>query len=162
MKPERATSLVLATLLLIVLGVAVAIILTMWDTASSSQSPENTMFTNKLVLESVRLVKPITVENAKWQIELIINNNGNADAIVDKVYINNKLVTETGISQGGALSSKSSIGTDLPVDGLVVPKGKSVTINVWLGQDLYNLGTSILVEAQRQDVFELKKYIVLN
>ena len=152
----------LATLLLIVLGVVITVLVMFWDTSSSSVEPEDNLFSNKLVIEAVHLVTPVTVDNAGWQIEVMVTNNGNADAIIDKVFINSNLVPETGIIPSGALINRTSIGTDLPSDGLSLLTGTTKKFTIWLGKDRYSAGTTIIIEVNRKDSFELKKYLILK
>ena len=63
---------------------------------------------------------------------------------------------------GDTLSSSISMGTDIPAEGLVIASGKSAILHIWVGADLFSAGTQVSIEIQRQNQFELKKYLVLS
>ena len=158
MRPRNATSLILTTVVLLVVGLLIAGTIWIWNSVGSSNEP----IVYQLELVSVRSVKPVSVVNAGWEIELIVRNRGNVENRVDRVYVDRIEVEEMGLSQGDILSSKTGLGTSLPDGGLVIAAGKSSSVYVWIGSEKFSPGAQVSFEVQRRNQIELKKYIVLS
>ena len=155
---KRGVSPLVATIILGIIGVLMTFTVLALDGTGSS----NETATYKLFIPAVYQVSPISIDNAEWQIALLVENQGNREVIVDKVYINGKLVEEMGLIHGELLSSSSVIGVSVPTDGLAIdPKSREV-IYVWIGSDLFSSGTQMIIELQKPNQFDLKKTIVLK
>jgi hypothetical protein len=155
---RRAISPLIATIILLIVGLVAASIVMVSDMVGSSNEP--TVY--KLFFTSVYQVKPVSVDNAGWQLALLVENEGNQEDVLDKVYLNGELIEEIGIIHGDLLSSRSAVGTSIPVGGLAISPGSRVTIYIWIGSDLYTQGTQLTIELLKPGQFELRKIIVLR
>ena len=81
MRSRCATSPIIATVVVLIIGIVLAGSIWMWNTAGSSEDP----YVYKLEFVSARLTYPVLVGNAGWQIEVILRNNGNVEDTVDKI-----------------------------------------------------------------------------
>ena len=158
MRSRQAISPILATIVLVIVGGFVAGIVWMWNSMGSASEPN----VYKLEFFSARLDDEVSVGNAGWQVQIIVHNSGNVEAVVEKIYINERLVDEMGLSLGDSLSSSISTGTDIPRNGVTIPAGQSAQMHLWIGADLFGKGTQITIELQKPNQLELKKYLVLN
>ena len=158
MRPQRAISPILATIVLVVIGVFVTGIVWMWNSMGSATEPD----VYKLEFSSASLKEPINMGNAGWQIEIIVKNTGNVEAVVNRVYINGRLVDEMGLNPGDSLSSSTEMGTDIPPRGVAIPVGQSVQMHVWIGADLFSKNTQVIIELQKPNQYELMRYLVLS
>ena len=157
MRPRRAVSPILATIVLVIIGVFVTGITWMWN---SSSATEPDVF--KLEFFSAKLDDQVTVGNAGWQIEITVKNPGTVQGIVDKIFINGRLVDEIDLRPGDSLSSSTGMGTDIPRGGVAVPVGQSIQMYVWIGSDLYSIGAQVKIELQKPNQFELMRYLILE
>ena len=154
---RRAGGPVTATILLVIAGAIVAGIIYAWNLVGSSEIPQY-----KMEISAVYLVSQVSVENARWQVVVIVSNLGNRESVVDKIFVNKKLVEEIEIMQGGSISSKASIGTSIPEGGLKISPGEKATIYVWIGGECYTSGTIINIDVQRIDQLELRRTLELS
>jgi hypothetical protein len=70
---RRAISPLIATIILLIVGLVAASIVMVSDMVGSSDEP--TVY--KLFFTSVYQVKPVSVDNAGWQLALLVENEGN-------------------------------------------------------------------------------------
>ena len=154
---RKGINIIFSSLVVLGIGITVATLIFVL----SSLGAEDTTPIYKLELVSATLTGPVAMENAGWQIALIVDNLGNRDMLIDKVYVNGELVEEMGLVHWGRLSSTESIGTSLVEGGAVLSPG-SMTFHVWVGEDLYHTGSFVTVEVQQRDVFRLRKVVTLN
>ncbi len=155
---RRAASLIIASIAVVVMGIVFYLTLGAWSSLGSPSGISN----YRIGLSNAIQVTPVSVEGAGWQIVIMVENLGNVDALVDTIYVNKVPVAEKGLIHGGSLSSRLSIGTSIPLDGLVIPVGKSANIYLWIGNDKFSRGTSIEIEIQKVDSLELRKTITLK
>lgn len=99
------------------------------DTSLASGSPH-------LSTASFHKVNPISVENARWQINMIVSNSGTGTGHVKTVYVNRQEVDVYGVIHGDKLSNSSFVATSVPTDGLYVEPGSSESFIIWIGADL--------------------------
>lgn len=158
MRKRIAGSPVLATIILIVAGLIVGSVIFIWNTVGSSDTTQ----IYKIGFSSVYQVKPVSVENAGWQLVCIVNNLGSREAVVEKIFVNGELVVETGLIHGDSLSSTTSVGTSIPVDGLKIAPGDKATFYIWIGSKRFNSGTVINIDLQRVNQLELRRSIQLS
>jgi hypothetical protein len=92
----------------------------------------------------------------------MLRNDGKGDVLLKKVYVNRELVDEYGVSPGGRLSSKSVIGTSVPLDGVVIGSDSRLTISVWIGSDLFSSGNQISLHIFNPNTLEYTRYIKLK
>jgi hypothetical protein len=127
-----------------------------WNTAATPNGP-----IYHVVVDSASL-EPVSVDNARWEVSLMLRNDGKGDIVLKNVYVNRELVDEYGVSPGGSLSSKSVIGTSVPVDGVAIGSGSRLSISVWIGSDLISSGNQISLHIFNPDTLEFTRYIVLS
>jgi hypothetical protein len=147
---------VLTGVALFVFGIVLAVLLYYWNAAAAPSGPRY-----HVVFDSVSL-EPVSVDNARWEIALMLRNDGGGDVVLKKVYVNRKLVDEYGVRSGGSLSSKSVIGTSIPVEGVVIGSDSKLSIIVWIGSDLFSSGSQISLHVFDPNTLEYTRYIVLN
>jgi hypothetical protein len=155
---KRAVSPLIATILLVIVGLVAAGIFMASNMAGSSNEPA----IYKLFFVNVYQVKPVSIENAGWQLALLVENQGNRVDVFDKVYLNGELIEELGVIHGDRLSSRYAIGTSLPIGGLVMSPGSRFTVYIWIGDGLYTQGTELTIELQKPGQFELRKILILR
>lgn len=153
---RRAVSPIIATILLLVAGIIVASVLHV----GNSLQADKPMY--KTELSAVYTVVPVSVENAGWKIALIVNNLGNREVLIDKVFVDSKLVECMGVTDGDKLSNNYLIGTSIPSNGVTIPQGDGVTIFLWIGSNAFNKGTTITIELQKSNQLTLRKAVFLN
>ena len=154
---RKGTGKATATIILVLFSVFFYGALQIWGSFGSSSNSNY----YRLGLAAAFQVSPVSVENARWQIVLIVENLGTADTLVDTIYVNNDPVTIQGLIHGDTLNSTLDIGTSVPYEGVIIPGGKSATFYVWIGADKFTSGTSIEVEVQKS-ALELRKTVKLN
>jgi len=115
-----------------------------------------------LVFDSVYFIEPVSVGNAKWEIGLSIRNDGDNEVLLKKVYVSEKLIEEYGLAPGDSLSSPSTIGCSIPSEGLIIKRGKSETLSIWIGSGLYSSGNTISVHIIDPKILEYARYIKLR
>ena len=116
----------------------------------------------KLDFVSATIVKPISVDGAGWQIKLLINNVGSKDAFLNKIYVNNELVSENGLIHGDELSSPFTVASSLADSGDFIQAGRFETVYLWVGREAYRKGETLSIELQYPDQIDLKKTVTLN
>jgi hypothetical protein len=156
---RRATGNLLAGIVLIVLGVIIAVLVYQWNAAVA---PSDDSSSYHVIIDSVSLVEPVSVDNARWEIALTVRNNGKAGAELRNVYVNRKIVDEYGLEPGGSLSCGSVIGTSLPVEGIILDSNERVTIVIWIGSELFSKGNQISLHIFNPNILEYTRYLVLN
>lgn len=154
---RRAVGPLLASVVLFVVGLMVAGGIYYSDTVGS-----NELSIYRIFFLNARQVKPVSVDNASWQLALLVQNDGNVDYNLNMVYINGEAATEFGLIHGDVLSSRSVIGTSIPVDGLVISPGITETISVWIGSDRFSQGTKLIVELQKPNQLALQKTVLIQ
>lgn len=154
--PRRAVSPIIATVLLLIAGVIVASVLHVGNSLGTDKP------VYKTELSAVYPVVPVSVENAGWKIALVVNNLGNREVLIDKVFVDSKLVDCMGVKDGDKLSNTYLIGTSIPLDGLAILPGDGATFYVWIGSTSFNKGTTITIELQKINQFNLRKAVILN
>lgn len=125
-------------------------------------SSSNERFYARLDFISAILVEPVSVGGAGWQIKLSISNTGNQDAVLKKIYVNNRLVVENGLIHGEELSSSFVVGSSLLKSGSFIQPGKSETIFLWIGSGAYRKGELLTIDLQSPEQIDLKKTITLD
>lgn len=158
MRCRRAGGNILAGIVLIVFGVIIALLVYQWNATFAPSDGKS----YHVVIDSVNLVEPVTVANAKWEISLMIRNNGKGDVLVRNVFVSKEPVDEYGLVPGDSLSSKSVTGTSLPYDGSLMKSNDRLTISVWIGSDLFSSGNQISLHILDPKILEYTRYIKLK
>jgi hypothetical protein len=158
MRCRKASGKILASIVLVIVGLIVGVVIFSWDTIVGPSSGPS----YHVVLDAVYFIEPVSVGNAKWEIGLIIYNNGKDEVLLRKLYVSRILVEEYGLKPGDSLSSASTIGSSLTRDGLMIKPNTSETIHVWIGSSLYSSGNQISLHIFNPDDLEYTKYIKLK
>ena len=154
----RAGSPIIGIIVLLVVGTVFVVSAYVWTLVGPSEEPQ----VYRIEISAVFQVSDVSVVDARWRIALIVNNVGDSEAVVDKIFVNGKLVEEFGVCEGGSLSGKSVIATSVPVGGLRLPVGAKETVYLWIGGDVYSSGTVVNIELQRTGQVELRRTITLS
>lgn len=157
MRYRKASPKILATIVLIIFGVIVGLLIHTWNALAPSDGPSY-----HVVMDSASFIEPVSVNNAKWEISLVVRNDGRGDVLLRNVFVNKEPVDEYGLVQGGSLSSKSVIGTSLPSEGSVIKSNEKLTISIWIGSDLFSSGNQISLHIFNPEILEYTRYIILR
>lgn len=158
MHRRKATGKISVSIVLISLGVITAALVYQWNAVVA---PSDSLLC-QVVVESVSLSEPVSVANARWEITLVIRNDGKEKVFMNDLYVNKELVDEYDLAPRDSLSSKSVIGTSLPADGVVIGSNERITINVWVGGDLFGVGNQISLNIFDPKLMEYTRYIKLK
>ena len=139
---KRATSPVIATVILVGIGIIIAVAASYWLSATAG------MYTSFETIEIPTAYSTINppVSNAKWGIVIFLKNSGSLQATITYVMVNDALIDDHNVSSGGSLTDTYSTGTSIPSGGLSLASGESTTEYIWIGSDLFSSGTSISVK----------------
>ena len=158
MKLRRGVSPVLGLIVVIMVGFSIASLLYFSDTAAPSIEIQKPL----LMFINIYQTKPVSVDEAGWQLVLLVQNQGNGEGKLDHVYLNGEQIEETGYNHGDTLPSKTSIATSIPSGGLIIPGNSQATVYIWIGMDRYSRGTQLTIELQKPNQLMLQKTITLN
>ena len=158
MKLRRGVSPVLGLIVVIMVGLSIASLLYYSDTAGPSIESEKPL----LRFIHVYQASPVSVDDAGWQLVLLVQNQGNGEGKLDRVYLNGDQVEATGYIHGDTLPSKTSIASSIPSGGLIIPGDSEATVYIWIGEARYSRGTQLTIELQKPNQLILQKTITLN
>jgi flagellin-like protein len=155
---RRAISPVIATVILVAVTIAISISAAYWMSGTSGQY---TGFEKIEIPTAYSTLNP-TVNNAKWRIHLSLKNSGPNPAKITYVMLNEAIVTEYNITEGGSLSSISAIGTSMSDNGVFLQSGETMDVYVWIGSGLFSSGTTIAVKLHSTSGFDYVKLVKLS
>ena len=156
MSSKRKVSPLIATIILALSGIATAGLLGMWDIGSTKPA------IYKLEITAAHLVEPVSVENSGWQIKLMISNAGKQDAILNKIYVDEREVSENGLIHGEKLSSIYTIGSSLAESGAFIQPGRCETVYIWIGSEAFRKGDTLAIVLQHPDQLALRTTLTLS
>ena len=141
MNHRKGVSPVIATVILLAMTLVVALTsgALIRNTASSGTSYESIETTHTYCTLDT------DVNLAKWKIEAHIINRGTQSVTISSVGVLEKEVDTYGVSIGDSLNDGYEIGTNLPLDGLRLGSGEGADIIVWVGDQLFSSGTTIVI-----------------
>ena len=154
----RAGSPIIGVIVLLVVGTVFVVSAYVWNLVGPSEEPQ----AYRLEISAVFQVSDVSVVDARWRIALIVNNIGDSEVVVDKIFVNGKLVEEFGVCEGDSLSGKSSVATSIPEGGMRLPVGAKETVYLWIGGGAYSSGSVVNIELQRTGQMELLRTITLS
>ena len=158
MHRRGAGAKILAGIVLIILAVVVGILVYSWNAVLAPRDGSS----YHVVIDSVTFTDPVSVTNARWEIALMVRNDGKESVVLRKLYVNRELVDEYGLASGGSLSSESVIGTSLPADGMLIEAGSRLEISVWVGSELFSSGNQISLHIFDPNNLEFTRYVILK
>ena len=118
--------------------------------------------TVKLDFVLVKCVTPVSVENAGWQISVVVSNRGKGSFGMYKVYVNKEEVDMYGLVHGDVLPDGKKIGTSVPSPSLIVEPSETRTIYVWVGNELFSPGTQVVININDPNSITLMKAVTLT
>jgi len=121
-----------------------------------------TQNTVKLDFIQTKCVYPVTVNEARFQVEIMLTNRGVVSTTIFRVYVNQKEVDVYGLDHGGTLLSGSHIGTSISEAGLRVDPGKSYEVYIWIGDKLFGSGSQIIIQFNDPNSITMMKSITLT
>jgi flagellin-like protein len=155
---RRALSPVLGTVII----VGVTIVLAVYASYGYSGVTETNTRYIVLAFEHAYCKKPVTVENAGWEIEMLLTNKGSHNLYIKKLLVNEKPVIEYGLLHDGKLSSNKALGTSIPDEGITLIPGQSIIEYLWVGHALYSKGSSIEIQVDNINDVAIKRYVLLE
>jgi hypothetical protein len=153
--------LVIPVLTTVLLLIAVSFFI-MWQGSKSLETEFASGKTVVLDFTSVNCVNPVTVQNAKWQVAMLVTNRGTRPLLISRVYLNENQVDLYGLVHGDTLQDGTKIGTSIPQEGLRVEPGESSNIYVWVGKNLYSSGSRVVIHFNDPNSVTLMKSITLS
>jgi hypothetical protein len=114
-----------------------------------------------LDIVSINCVSPVSVNNAQWQVSILVKNPGKTPFLVQSVYVNEKQVDHYGLVHGDSLVDGSIIGTSVDDGGLKLDPNTSYNIYVWIGDKLFSHGTNIVIHFNNPNSITMIKSITL-
>jgi len=158
MKVRRAAGNVLVTLIIVAAGIIIGVLVYQWSTASAP-SHETTY---QASIRHVYFNAPVSVGNAKWEIQLLVSNSGGEEFHLRNVYLNRKPVDVYGLSQGDSLPDRTSTGTSLLREGIIMKPGETTNIQIWIGSSLYGSGSQISVHIVNPNILSYTRNVTLK
>ena len=134
----------LATVILVAVGMIIAMGTAYWLTGMSGQ------YSNVEVLQIDHVYSTLdtSVNNSRWMIVLSLRNNSPSTCRIQYVFVNEQPIDDYNVTFGGSLTDGQSIGTSISENGLVLESGESMNAYVWIGSDRFSSGTFIAVRLQ--------------
>ena len=118
--------------------------------------------TVKLDFVLVKCVTPVSVENAGWQISVVVSNHGTRSIGIYQVYVNKEEVDMYGLVHGDVLSDGKKIGVSVPSTSLNVEPSETQTIYIWIGNELFSPGTQVVINFNDPNSLTLMKTVTLT
>lgn len=118
--------------------------------------------TVKLDFIKTKCVTPVTVNEAKWEIEITLTKHGTGSMLLSRVYVNEKQVDVYGLAQGDTLIDGNQIGTSISNQGLLVEPGNNYRVFIWIGNKLLSSGSQIIIQFNDPNSITLMKSITLT
>ncbi|MFC1802435.1 hypothetical protein ACFL0D_00545 [Thermoproteota archaeon] len=103
-----------------------------------------------------------SINQAKWKVVFHVINRGTQSVHLKEVFVNEKKVEIFGLVNGDSLDRGNLIGTSLPVDGLNLMAGEGANVYVWVGDQLFSSGTTIIINLNTINSDTNKKFIQLT
>ena len=118
--------------------------------------------TVKLDFIETKCVNPVTVNEAKWQVEILLTNHGTGSMTLYRVYVNTKEVDVYGLVHGDSLPDGNQVGTSISKEGLRVDPGKNYKVFIWIGNKLLSSGSQIIIQFNDPNSITMMKSITLT
>ena len=125
----------------------------------------NTGFTGntvKLDFVQTKCVYPVTVNEAQFQVEILLTNRGTVSMTLSRVYLNEKQVDVYGLVHGDSLLDGNQVGTSISKEGLRVDPGTIYKVYIWIGNELMSSGSQIIIQFNDPNSITLMKSITLT
>jgi hypothetical protein len=117
--------------------------------------------TSKLDFILSECVNPVSVENAKWQVSILVSNPGKHSLLLSHVYVNETEVNLYGLIHGDCLDDGTQLGTSIPLEGLRVEPSELYNVYIWVGDKLFNNDSQIIITFNEPSSDTLKETITL-
>ena len=121
-----------------------------------------TQNTVKLDFVQTKCVYPVTVNDAEFQVQILLTNRGVVSTILSRVYVNQKEVDIYGLDHGGTLINGSHVGTSISEQGLRIDPGKNYEVYIWIGDNMFSSGSQIIIQFNDPNSITMMKSITLN
>ena len=121
-----------------------------------------TQNTVKLDFVQTKCVYPVTVNDAEFQVHIMLTNRGAVSTILSRVFVNQKEVDVYGLDHGGTLLDGGHVGTSISEAGLRVDPGKSNEVNIWIGDKMFSSGSQIIIQFNDSNSITMMKSITLT
>jgi flagellin-like protein len=157
-RTRKALSPVVGTIILVGVTISASVLISFFYKEVSFAN------TNYITLEfqSAYFAKPVSMQNARWEIIFTLYNTGTQSIEIQTISVNSKPVNEYDIAPGESLSSGRVIGTSLPKSGIILESGESTTQHLWIGSELFSSGTSIEIKIENINNVGVSRVIILN
>ena len=117
---------IIATVILVAVANAISIGAAYWMSGITGQYSGF----EKIEIPTAYCTRNPNVNNSKWKIVVTIKNSGPNPSRLIYVMLNDRLVDDFNVSDGGSLTDTDSIGTSMPENGMFLQSGETETLNV--------------------------------
>lgn len=140
---KKGMSPVIATVILLAVTIVVSIIVSMWMASTSAAYLVTERVDTLQVIPTLIPGDPLATPpiSGGWDVSVVIRNTGSKDVIIRDTFFNGELIT---LSTDCVVASK--VGSDLPIDGLVLSSGAKGTINVFISKTYKTIVSSVTCE----------------
>jgi hypothetical protein len=149
---------VLAVTILVVSGFIILLYMGSGSLETNTE-PGKTVLLDFVLL---KCVNPVSVENAGWQISILVANHGTRELRIHQVYLNMNEVDLYGLVHGDSLPDSRKTGTSVSKDGLILRPGETRNLFVWVGDELFTHGTQVVIHFNDPNSVTLMKTITLT
>ena len=118
--------------------------------------------TVKLDFVQTKCVYPISVNEAKWQVAILLSNRGTRAITLSRVHVNQKQVDVYGLDHGDSLNEGSQVGTSISKEGLRVDPGNNYEVYIWIGNKLLSSVSQIIIQFNDPNSITMMKSITLS
>jgi flagellin-like protein len=155
---KKAVSSVIGTVIIVGVTIFLAVLI---GFGYSSITEVNTRYT-VLAFQNAYCFTPVTVENAKWQINILLQNKGTHNIYIDYLSVNSQSIDEYGVLNGDTLPSGSVMGTSIPKSGITIEPGESLNANIWIGKKLFSSGSTIEIQIENISSTKISRTVKLT
>ena len=155
---RRASSPVIATVISVAVAIAISLGIAYWMGGISGQYSGF----EKIEVPTAYCTKNPTVNNSMWKIVVTLKNSGPNPSRLAYVMVNDHMVDDYNVSDGGSLTDTESVGVSMPVEGLILASGQTDTLYVWIGSGLFSSGTSVSIKIHSVSGFDYMKLVTLS
>ncbi|MHA2393522.1 MAG: archaellin/type IV pilin N-terminal domain-containing protein [Promethearchaeota archaeon] len=156
-RTRKALSPVVGTMILVGVTISASVLISFYYREVAFAN------TNYITLEfqSAYFAKPVSINNARWEIIFTLYNTGTQSIEIQNISVNSRPVNEYDLAPGDSLSSGTVIGTSLPKSGITLESGETTTQHLWIGSGLFSSGTSIELKIENINNVGVSRVVIL-
>ena len=155
---KKGISPVIATVILVAVAIVISVSAAFYLSGTTSQYTG----IEKIEIPTAYCTLNPAVNNSGWGAHFSLKNSGPSPARISYIMVNDVLISEYNISEGGTLSGINAMGTSMSDIGRTLQSGETAEVEVWIGSGLFSSGTSISVKLHSTSGFDYVKLVKLS